>query len=103
MCVFFYTPELFPYAILRCTQVTGQDSLPAHIKSRSADKLVGARPEIALIYGVITEFCCSIDMPGCLCLGSLCMVNNNEAVRPQRQADRSDVTGGMMCVVAYLM
>lgn len=30
---------------------------PAHIKSRSADKLVGAWPEIALIYGVITEFC----------------------------------------------
>ncbi len=32
-----------------------------------------------------------------------CMVNNNEAVRAQSQADRSDVTGGMMCVVAYLM
>lgn len=55
---------------LRCTQVTGQGKLPVHIKSRPADKLVGAWPEIALIYGVITEFCCSIDMPGCLCLGS---------------------------------
>lgn len=43
---------------------------PAHIKPRSADKLVGTWPEIALIYGVITEFCCSIDMPGCLCLAS---------------------------------
>lgn len=29
-----------------------------------------AWPEIALIYGVITEFCCSIDMLGCLCFGS---------------------------------
>lgn len=58
------------FSILRCTQVTGQDNLPVHIKSRSADKLVGAWPEIALIYGVITEFCCSIDMPGCLCLAS---------------------------------
>lgn len=59
-----------PYSDLWCTQVMGQDNLPVHIKSRSADKLVGAWPEIALIYGVITEFCCSIDMPGCLCLAS---------------------------------
>lgn len=65
-----YTPSLVPYAVLRCTQVTGQDNLPVHIKSGSADKLVGAWPEIALIYGVITEFCCSIDMPVCLCLSS---------------------------------
>lgn len=97
-----YTPSLVPYSVLRCTQVTGQDNLPLHIKSRSADKLVRAWPEIALIYGVITEFCCSIDMPGCL-PRFLCIVHNNEAVRSQRQADRSDVTGGMMCVVAYLM
>lgn len=47
-----------------------QDNLPMHIKSRSADKLDGAWPEIALIYSVITEFCSSIDMQGCLCLGS---------------------------------
>lgn len=46
----------------------GNANRPAHIKSRSADKLVGACPEIALIYGVITEFCCSIDMPGSLSL-----------------------------------
>lgn len=42
----------------------GQDNLPLYIKSRSADKLVSAWPEIALIYGVITQFRCSIDMPG---------------------------------------
>ena len=65
-----YTVCFTRYSVLRCTQVTGQDNLPVHIKSRSADKLVRAWPEIALIYGVITEFCCSIDMPGCLCFGS---------------------------------
>lgn len=100
---FIAAQSLVPYSVRRCTQVTGHDNLPVYIKSTSADKLVGAWPDIALIYGVITEFCCSIDMPSCLCLGFLCMVNNNEAVRSQRQADRSDVTGGMMCVVAYLM
>ena len=45
-----------------------QHNLPAHIKSGSADKLVGAWLEIALIYSVITDFCCSIDMPDLLCL-----------------------------------
>lgn len=69
-CTVLYTPSLFPYSILRCTQVMGQDNLPVHIKSQSADKLVRAWPEIAMIYGVITEFCCSIDMPGSLCFCS---------------------------------
>lgn len=67
-CSALCTP--LPHSVLWCTQVTGLHNLPVHIKSRSADKLVGAWPEIALIYGVITEFCCSIDMPGCLCLAS---------------------------------
>lgn len=51
-------------------QSPGRDNLPVHIKSRAADELVRARPEIALIYGVITEFFCSIDIPGCLCRAS---------------------------------
>lgn len=83
--VFFTHRRKFP--IQRCTQVRGQDKLSAHIKSKFADKLVRAWPEIALIYGVITEFCCSIDMPGLSVLRSLCTVNNNEAVGPRRQAE----------------
>ena len=92
-----------PYSVVRCTQVTGQDNLPAHIKSGSADKSVGARPEIAFDlwrnYRVFLQHWYAwLSVPRCLC-----MVNNNEAVRTQSRADRSDVTGGMMCVVAYLM
>lgn len=66
-CTVCFTRRV-PYSFLRCTQVN--TASPTHIKSRSADKLVGTWPEIALIYGVITEFCCGIDMPGCLCLAS---------------------------------
>lgn len=94
---------LVPHSVPWCTQVTGQHNLSVHVKSRSADKLVEVGSKIALIYCVITEFCCGTDMPWLSVSGFLCMVNNNEAVRSQKQADRSDVTGGVMCVVAYLM
>lgn len=65
--LWFKRPRRTPYSIVKCTQVKGQGNLPVHIKSRFADKLARAWPEIALIYGVITQVCCSIDMLGCRC------------------------------------
>lgn len=74
-----FTAETVCFTSHRCSSSFGSEVYTSHrarqppmctLNLRSADKLVRARPEIALIYGVITEFFCRIDMPGCLCLGS---------------------------------
>lgn len=49
---------------------------------------------IALIYGVITEFCCSTDTPGCLCLASCVWLITMKLSGPRRKQ-----TGLMLPVV----
>lgn len=93
---------LMPFtSFLLCYEVhRSHGNLPGHIKSQPVDKLV--RALAGDCFDLLSNYALSFFFwqHWHATLSEPCFLNtlhNNEAVRFQRQADRADVTAGMMC------